>query len=194
MTIYSLKYSFPDLELVRYSTCSSNYCFLTCIQTSQEAGKVIWYSHLFKNFPQFVVIHTVNGFSVFNEANFFEIILLFLWSGGWMLVIWSLVHLPFLYLACTSGNSQLIYCWRLAWRILGMALLAWEMGAVVHYILWHLNILCHYPSLGMKWKLTFSSPVATAEFSKFVSLLNAALSQHHLLGFEIAQLEFHHLH
>ena len=43
-------------------------------------------------------------------------------------------------------------------------------------------------------KLTFSSPVATAEFSKFVCILSAALSQHHLSEFEIAQLEFHHLH
>ena len=41
---------------------------------------------------------------------------------------------------------------------------------------------------------SFSSPVATAEFSKFAGILSAALSQHHLLGFEIAQLEFHHLH
>ena len=46
---------------------SSNCCFLTCIQISQEAGQVAWYSHLFKNFPQ-CVIHTVKGFSVFNEA------------------------------------------------------------------------------------------------------------------------------
>ena len=46
----------------------SNYCFLTCIQISQEAGKVVWYSHLFKTFPQFVVIHTVKGFSIINEA------------------------------------------------------------------------------------------------------------------------------
>ena len=43
-------------------------------------------------------------------------------------------------------------------------------------------------------KLTFSSPVATAEFSKFASILNATFSQHHLLGFEITKLEFHHLH
>ena len=43
-------------------------CFLTCIQISQEAGKVVWYSHLFKNFPQFVVIHTVTGFSIVSEA------------------------------------------------------------------------------------------------------------------------------
>jgi len=42
--------------------------------------------------------------------------------------------------------------------------------------------------------MTFSSPVATAEFSKFAGTLSAALPQHHLLGFEIAQLEFHHLH
>ena len=46
----------------------SNCCFLTCIQIAQEAAKVVWYSHLFKNFPQFVVIHTVKGFSVVNEA------------------------------------------------------------------------------------------------------------------------------
>ena len=46
----------------------SNCCFLTCIQISQEAGKVVWYSHLFKNFPQFVVIHTVKGFGVANKA------------------------------------------------------------------------------------------------------------------------------
>ena len=47
---------------------SSNCCFLTCIQVSQEAGYVIWYSHLFQNFPQFVVIHTVKGFGIVNKA------------------------------------------------------------------------------------------------------------------------------
>ena len=46
----------------------SNYCFLICIQISQEAGQVVWYSRLLKNFPQFVVIHTVKGFSVVNKA------------------------------------------------------------------------------------------------------------------------------
>ena len=46
----------------------SNCCFLTCIQISQEAGQVVWYSHLFQNFPQFVVIHTVKGFGVVNKA------------------------------------------------------------------------------------------------------------------------------
>src|SRR5574337_209640 len=47
---------------------SSNCCFLTCIQISKEAGQVAWYSHLLKNFPQFVVIHTVKGFGVVNET------------------------------------------------------------------------------------------------------------------------------
>ena len=45
-----------------------NYCFLTRLQVSQESDKVVWYSHLFKNIPQFVVIHTVKGFSVVNEV------------------------------------------------------------------------------------------------------------------------------
>ena len=61
-------YSFPNLQPVRYSMSGSNCCFFTCIQVSQEAGKDVWYSHLFKNFPQFVVIHIVKGFSVANEA------------------------------------------------------------------------------------------------------------------------------
>ena len=47
---------------------SSNYCFLTCIQVSQEAGQVVWYSYLFQKFPQFIVIHTVKGFGIVNKA------------------------------------------------------------------------------------------------------------------------------
>ena len=47
---------------------SSNRCFLTCIQISQEAGQVVWYSHRLKNFPQFVVIDTVKCFNVDNKA------------------------------------------------------------------------------------------------------------------------------
>ena len=61
-------HSFPDLELVCCSMSSSNCCFLTCIQISQEAGQVVWYSHLFKSFPQFVVTHTVKGFGIVNKA------------------------------------------------------------------------------------------------------------------------------
>ena len=56
------------------------------------------------------------------------------------------------------------------------------------------SIFLHCLSLGLEWKLTFSSPMATAEFSKFAGIWSAALWQHHLSGFEIAQLEFPHLH
>ena len=61
-------YSFSYLEPVCCSMSSSNCCFLTCIQVSQRAGQVFWYSHLFQNFPQFVVIHTVKGFGIANKA------------------------------------------------------------------------------------------------------------------------------
>ena len=61
-------YSFPSLEPVHYSMTSSNCRLLTCIQVWQETGKAVWYSHLFHDFPQFVVIHTVKGFRVVNEA------------------------------------------------------------------------------------------------------------------------------
>ena len=47
---------------------SSNCCFLTFIQISPDAGQVVWYSHLFQNFPQFVIIHTVKGFGIVNKA------------------------------------------------------------------------------------------------------------------------------
>ena len=61
-------YSFPDLEPVCCSMSNSNCFFLTCIQISQEAGQVAWYSHLLKNFPQLVVIHTVTCFGIVNKA------------------------------------------------------------------------------------------------------------------------------
>ena len=57
---------------------SSNLCFLTYIQISQEAGQVVWYSHLSQNFPQFIVIHTVKGFGIVNKAEidvFLELLL-----------------------------------------------------------------------------------------------------------------------
>ena len=64
----ALMYSFSYLEPVCCSMASSNCCCLTCIQISQEAGQVVWYSHLLKNFPQFVVIHKVKGFGIVNKA------------------------------------------------------------------------------------------------------------------------------
>ena len=68
VTVYSLDVLLPNLEPVHWSMSHSHCCFLTRIQISQETGKVVWYSHLFKNFPQFLVFHTVKGFGVVNKA------------------------------------------------------------------------------------------------------------------------------
>ena len=64
----SLKYSFPDLEPVCWSMSSSDCCYSACIQISQETLQVGWYPHLLKNFPQFLMIHTVKGIGVVNNA------------------------------------------------------------------------------------------------------------------------------
>ena len=61
-------YSFPYLELVYCSMSSSDCFFLTCIQISQEAGQVVWYYNIFKNFLKFLVVHKVKGFSIVNKA------------------------------------------------------------------------------------------------------------------------------
>ena len=59
---------FLNLEPISCSIQGSNCCFLTCIQVSQVTGKMVWYSCLSKSFSQFVMIHTVKGFSVVNET------------------------------------------------------------------------------------------------------------------------------
>ena len=48
--------------------CSSNCCFLICIHISQQAGQVVWYSHILKNFPQLVVTHRIKDFGIVNKA------------------------------------------------------------------------------------------------------------------------------
>ena len=177
---------FPDLEPVCCSMSSSNCCFLTCIQVSQEPGQAVWYSHLFQNFPQFIVIHTVKGFDIVNKAEidvFLELSCFFddpadvgnLISGS------SSFSNP----AWTSGSSQFTYRWSLTWENFEQYFTCmWDWVQLCS----SLNILWHCLSLGLEWKLTFFSTVATAEFSKFAGILSAALSQHHLLGFETVQL------
>ena len=130
-TVYSL-----DVLLSWFGTrllFHIQFCFfLTCIEISQEAGQVVWYSHLLKIFPQFVVIHTVKGFGVVNKAkvDFFLNSLAFSMIQQ-MLAIWSLVPLPFLKPVWTSVNWQFMHCWSLAWRILSITLFACEMSTIV---------------------------------------------------------------
>ena len=111
----------------------SNSFFLTYIQVSQEAGKVVWYSYLFKNFPQFLVIHTVKGFSIINGAKvdvFLEFCCFFYapMDAGNLV---PLVLLPFLNPTCTSAGSQFTYLLSQASWILSITLLACEMNAIV---------------------------------------------------------------
>ena len=186
----ALTYYFPDLEPVPCSMCGSNCCFLTCIQISQEAGKMVWYSHLFKNFPVCCDPYSQRLWHCqWRRSRCFSGTLLLFWWSSWC---WQF-DLWFLCLFKTSLNI---------WKFTVHIAEAWlgEFWALLYkHVRWvqlcgSLSILWHCLSLGLEWKLTFSSPVATAEFSTFAGILSVTLSQHHLLGFETAQLEFHHLH
>ena len=186
----------------------SNCCFLTCIQISQEADQVVWSSHLFQNFPQLIVIHTVKGFGIVNKAEidvFLELSSFFndptavgnLISASsafskTSLNIWKFTVHILLKPGLENFEHYFISVWdecncAVVWAFFGIAFL-WD---------WKWNEIHFIHFISNDWKLkrkrTFSSPVATAEFSKFAGILSAALSQHHLL-FEIAQLKFHHFH
>ena len=133
MTIYSLDVLlFLFGASLLFPVWFFNCCFLTCIQFSQEAGKVVWYSHLFNNFPQLVVIHTVKGFDIVNKVEvdvFLELSCFFYDPAD----VGDLI-------SGSSGFSKsslnickfLVYkCWSLTCRILSITLLACEMSAVV---------------------------------------------------------------
>ena len=140
---------------------SSNCCFLMCKQVSQEASQVVCYSHLFQNFPQFIVIHTVKGFGIVNKAE---------------------IHV-FLELSCffddpvdvgnlTSGSSAFSKTSLNIWKFTVHVLLKPGLENFEHYFIsvWdecNCAVVWTFFSLGLEWKLTFFSPVATDEFSKF---------------------------
>ena len=117
-------YSFSYLEPVCCSMSSSNCCFLTCIRISQEAGQVVWYSHLFKNFPEFVVIHTIKDFGIVNKAEVVAFLELSYFFD-------EKAPLPFLKPAFTSGSLLFMCCWNLTWRILSITLLVCELSPIV---------------------------------------------------------------
>ena len=167
-------YSFPNLEpvvvpcLVLTVTSWSAYRFLRA-QVRWSGTPISW-----RIFHSLFWSTQSKGFSLVNGAEvdvFLEFSCFFYdpTNAGNLISGSS----AFLNLAWTSGSSQFTYCWSLAWRILSITL----------QVCGSLNILWHCLSLGLKWKLTFSSPVATAEFSKLAGILSAALWQHHLLEF-----------
>ena len=123
------------------------------------AGKVVWYSHIFQNFPvyfdpksqrlwhsQKVKVDVILEFSCFSLIQR-------------TLVIWSLVPLPFLNPAWTSESSWFTYCWSLTWRILSITLLACEMSEIV----WEFEQPSALPLFGMEWNLTWTT-LANAKY------------------------------
>ena len=100
--------------------------------------------------------------------------------------IWSLIPLPFLNPVCISGSSWFMYCWRLAWRILSITLLACEMSGIVQYFEHSLA----FPLFGIGMKADLFQSCGHCWVFQIAGILSAAFSQHHLLWFEIAQLEF----
>ena len=157
------------------SMSGSNYCFLSCVQISQEAGQVVWYSHLFQNFPQFVVIHTVKGFGVVNKAEvhvFLELSCFFydpveignLISGSSLrskssLNIWKFtVHIPLKpglenlehYFASVWDECNCV----VVWTFFGIALLRDWNEILPFPVLW---LLLSFPNLLAYWVQHFHS-------------------------------------
>ena len=111
---------------------SSNCCFLTSIQISQEVDQVVWYSHLFWNFTQFFMIHTVKGFGIVNKAEVDVFLELSCFFNG-LTDVGNLISgsSAFSKTSLKSESSWFTDFWSLAWRILSITLLASEMSTIV---------------------------------------------------------------
>ena len=147
--------------------------------------------HLFQNFSQFIMIHTVKGFGIVNKADidvFLELSCFFDDPAD----VGNLI----------SGSSAFYKTSLNIWKFTVHILLKPDLENFEHYFtsVWdecNCVVIWAFFGIAFLWgwnENSFSNPVATAEFSKFADILSAALSQHHLLDFEIAQLEFHRLH
>ena len=142
----------------------SNCCFLTCIQVSQEAGQVVWYSHLLENFPQFFVIHIVKGFGLVNKAEIDVFLELSCFFDDPM-DIGNLI----------SGSSAFFKTSLDIWMFSVHVLLKPGLENFEHYltsmwdecncvVVWAFFGIAFFQ--GLKWKLTFSSPVRIGWFTE----------------------------
>ena len=141
-------YSFPNSQSA--VLCLALTFFLTCIQVSQEAGKVVWHFFLLRNFPQISVIHTVKGFSIANIA-VVDVFLEFpcfdmIRQMNWQFDLW------FFCLFISSLNIwKFTYCWILTWRILSTTSLACEISTIVQQFEHSLAL----PFFGIEMKTDF---------------------------------------
>ena len=170
---------------------SSNCCFLTCMQVSQETCKMAWYSHFFKDFLQFVVIHTIKGFSLVTEAEV-DIFLEFFCFLCDPANVGDLI----------SGYSAFSKSSLNIWKFMVHVLLKPSLENFEHYFssMWNeWNHVVVWTFLGIaflwNWNTNWTLPGLWPLLSfPCVAILSAALSQHRLSGFKRTQLEFHHLH
>ena len=164
---------------------SSNCCFLTWIQVSQEVGRVILYSLLFQNFPQFIVIHTVKGFGIVNKAEI-DVFLEHSCFFDYPVDIGNLI----------SGSSAFLKTSLNIWKFTVQILLKPGLKNFEHYftsvwdecngaVVWAFFGIAFLRGCNENWPFPVLWPLLR---------LSIALSQHYLSGFFIAQLEFHHLH
>ena len=166
--MYTLSHFFPTFKSFSFSVYDSNCRILTYIQTFQETGKVIWYSHFLKNFPQFVVVHIVKEFSIVSEAdrNAFWDSLAFSMIQ-WMLAIWSLVPQASLHiwkfsvvlkLSLKDFEHNLVSMWNKCncmeiWTFSGIAFL-WDWNENWPFpVLWPLS----FPNMLAYWVQHFHS-------------------------------------
>ena len=165
-----------------------NCCFWVCIQISQEVDKVVWYSHLLKNFPQFVVIHTVRGFSIVSVAEvdvFLEFSCLFCDATD----VGNLI----------SGSSAFSKSSWYIWKFSVHILLKPNLKDFEHYLssMWNecsCMVVWTFFAIALLWDWNENWPFPILwPLLSFPDLLTYWVQQH-LLGFEIAQLEFYHLH
>ena len=179
-----------DLERV-CSMSRSNCCFLTCIQIPQEAGKVFWHSHLLKNFPQFVVIHRVKCFGIVIKA-----------EVDIYLELSCFIYDPMDVGNLISGSSAFSKPSLSIWKFTVCGLLKTGLEDFEPYFtsVWDecdCVVVWAFFGIAFLWdwnETDLFQSLATAEFSKFAGILSAALSQKHLLVFEIAPLELHRFH
>ena len=163
---------------------SSNCCFLICIQVSQEAGQVSWYSQLLKNFPQFVVIYTVKNFGVINKAEVYV-----------FLVFPCFFDDPVDVANLISGSSSFSKSSLNIWKFTVHILLKPGLENFEHYFtsVWdecNCAVVWAFFDIAFLWDWNENWPFPVLwPLPSFPNLLAYWVQnlQHHLLGFEIAQ-------
>ena len=171
-------YSFSYLEPV-CSMPSSNCCFLTCIQISREVGQVVWYSHLFQNFPQYIVIHTIKGFGIVNKAE----IVVFWNSLAFSMIQWDVGNLISVSSAFSKTSLNI-------WNFMVHILLKPGLEKFQHYFtsMWdECNCAVVWAFFGIagpitSWQIDGKTMVTVTDFILLGSKITAVMTRHLLLG------------